>query len=96
MASASDWLGLRLKLPASTPAGNGKVASGQTLGDYVVWSGANATPIWTWSMAGESTVSGNVPTTPFTLTPEIYQLQATPGTQDGLRTYTVAYSAVIQ
>ncbi|HGM5324770.1 TPA: hypothetical protein ACKP12_004984, partial [Serratia marcescens] len=92
----TDWLGLRLKLPASPPLGNGKIASGQTLGDYVVWNGTNATPIWTWAMAAEPTVNGNVPTTPFALTPEIYQLQASPGTQDGLRTFTVTYSAVIQ
>ncbi|MBH2928788.1 hypothetical protein I5Q11_24475, partial [Serratia ureilytica] len=39
LASATDWLGLRLKLPASPPLGNGKIASGQTLGDYVVWNG---------------------------------------------------------
>lgn len=92
---AGDWLGLRLKLPAS-PQGNGKVATGQTAGDYVVWNGANPTPIWTWDMAAESTHNATVPTSLFTLTPEIYQLQASPGTQDGQRTYTVTYSAVIQ
>ncbi|HHA2250223.1 TPA: reverse transcriptase domain-containing protein, partial [Enterobacter ludwigii] len=95
VASATDWLGLRLKLPA-TAGGNGKVATGQTLGDYIVFNGATATPVWNWSLAAESTHNASVPTYPLTLTPEIYQLQAAPGTQDGQRTFTVTYSAIIQ
>ncbi|HHA2250258.1 TPA: reverse transcriptase domain-containing protein, partial [Enterobacter ludwigii] len=95
VASATDWLGLRLKLP-TTAGGNGKAATGQTLGDYVVWNGAIATPIWNWALAGEANHNANVPTYPLTLTPEIYQLQAAPGTQDGQRTFTVTYSAIIQ
>ncbi|WP_239504309.1 reverse transcriptase domain-containing protein [Serratia marcescens] len=94
LGSAGDWIGMALAMPASLPSGV-SLASGQILNTPVTWNGSGTTPLWTWAIPAK-TAQGAITLPTVSLQPQINQLQASPGTQDGLRTYTVAYSTVIQ
>lgn len=93
MDKTTDWLGLAFKFPSTMLNGITKTAN-QT-GNDVIFDGANKTPVINWALPAY-TKQGTVGVPALVLTPYIKQLQATPGTQDGARKYTVTYSVAIQ
>lgn len=94
LASASDWIGLSLGLTATPPSGI-TIDNSQASGTKVRWNGASPTPLWSWSIPARS-VQGAITLPAVPLDVQINQLQATPGKQEGTRTYQITYSTVIQ
>ncbi len=93
LTSASDWLGLGLKLESK----NGPtltIAPGQISDTDVVWS-IGQTLLWTWSVGGSSSAM-DIPLSSGTLHPHVDQLTEMRGTKDGQRKYQVTFTALLQ
>jgi hypothetical protein len=93
LASAGDWLGMYLLMPATLPA-NVSLANGQALGQSVKWDGNNPTPLWAWKIPSRSN-AGVVTLPTVSLQPRLYQT-STNGMTFGQRNYIVTYTTVIQ